>query len=421
VNKAEQEDEAPESPIPFPCSQSAYNPTGVYWNYEASPSAKARLQALLNRSSDEEDEPVRPPTPPENLTPALQLRLRPTLYREDEDRSPPPKFDPDKQLAILEDLRALKANMEAEKAEKAAAVAASKTAITSPPPRARRSGANHPSSSRSRKESLSADLFADDSADNSFLIHCTQAAEKAHFKPETASTQLSVATQLPETVPTQLPPPPQVVTKPQPTVDKVTKPQQTVGKPKQMHSAKSPAFDDDDEFDMLLSQMPDDPKTPKAPSRTAVTSVTAASWRRNHSSPEATTTSGALVANQGKVKLRHQTESSVASAFNKELAERRKREAIERRENKRRAAAAAAATAAEAAALPPKRHSASISSTSSTSIKSATVAVTRSMTTVIQPPQQAKMWSKEDNEKKRQEALRKRQMSQARKDMTKRK
>merc|ERR1712111_271306 len=91
VNKAEQEDEAPESPIPFPCSQSAYNPTGVYWNYEASPGAKARLQALLNRSSDEEDEPVRPPTPPENLTPALQLRLRPTLYREDEDRSPPPK------------------------------------------------------------------------------------------------------------------------------------------------------------------------------------------------------------------------------------------------------------------------------------------------------------------------------------------
>ena len=67
--------------------QSTYNPTGVYWNYEASPAAKARLQALLNRSSDEDDEPVRPPTPPENHTPAIKLRLRPTLYREADDEA----------------------------------------------------------------------------------------------------------------------------------------------------------------------------------------------------------------------------------------------------------------------------------------------------------------------------------------------
>ena len=83
--------------------------------------------------------------------------------------------------------------------------------------------------------------------------------------------------------------------------------------------------------------------TPKAKATAALAG--GAAWRRVHSSPEATTTSGALTANC-KMKLRHQTESSVTSGgFNKELAEKRKREAIQRRESRRAAAAAAAAAA----------------------------------------------------------------------------
>jgi len=397
-------DPAPESPIPYPCSQSTYNPTGVYWNYEASPAAKARLQALLNRSSDEDDEPVRPPTPPENHTPAIKLRLRPTLYREADDeatRSPPPKFDPDKQMEILEDLRALRDNIEAKKRG-----IQPTTTVSTPPPLPKPSATpsiHHPSSTHNSRRSSSGDLFADDSADNSFLIQCTQAAEKAHFRPPSRAEE-PVAPSRGEVLKTKV-------------AETSDKPQGTES------SAKvSPGgFDDDDEFDMLLSQMPDSElkaATPKA--KAAATALGGgAAWRRVHSSPEATTTSGALTANC-KMKLRHQTESSVTSGgFNKELAEKRKREAIQRRESRRAAAAAAAAAA------PPTQ----LSATTSTSVKSSTAKSASSVAPsapVIQPPPphpvgKPKVWSKEDNERKRQEALKKRQLSQARKDTTKRK
>ena len=274
-----------------------------------------------------------------------------------------PKID-NELLDDLEELRELWANVQANKAAKERLKKEPPPLVSTPPPPQQRK-------TPTRSTRTTADVFADDSADNSFLIQCTQAAETEHFKQPGS-----------------------------------------VGHQKK--SKESPAaaaalaeFDEDEEFDFMLSQMPmDSPKaaggvkggilkavTPKA------SAVTSASWRRAHSSPEAATTSRALV-NNCKLKQRHQTESSV-SGFNKLEAERRKMEAIERRESKKRAAAAAAAAAVTAA-----------------SKQSAPVE-----TTVVIPPTQkpGKVWSKEENERKRQEALRKRQQSQARKAISKRK
>jgi len=353
----------PESPIlPYPCSQA--NPTGVHWNYDASPASKARLEALLNQSDDEDD----PPTPDENVTPAFKLRLRPysSLRSPSSTKRPqPPKID-NELLDDLEELRELWANVQANKAAKERLKKEPPPLVSTPPPPQQRK-------TPTRSTRTTADVFADDSADNSFLIQCTQAAETEHFKQPGSVGH-----------------------------------QKTSKEPPAASAAAALAeFDEDEEFDFMLSQMPmDSPKaaggvkggiskavTPKA------SAVTSASWRRAHSSPEAATTSRALV-NNCKLKQRHQTESSV-SGFNKLEAERRKMEAIERRENKKRAAAAAAAAAVTAA-----------------SKQSAPVE-----TTVVIPPTQkpGKVWSKEENERKRQEALRKRQQSQARKAISKRK
>jgi len=324
----------PESPIlPYPFSQ--VNPTGVYWNYDGSPASKARLEALLNQSDDEDD----PPTPDENVTPAFKLKFRPS--KPDNQRPPPPKIDMEL-LEDLEDLRAMWARIQAKKG----APSAGEGPVVSTPPQAPKPPRH---SSRTADKT---DLFADDSADNSFLIQCTQAAETEHFK----------------------------------------QPPSKIGEnaSKAAAAAAVAEFEQDEEFDFMLSQMPmDSPKaaTPKA------SASTAASWRRAHSSPEAATTSASLAGS--RMKQRHQTESSVAG-FNKAEAERRRREAIERRESKKRAAATITSTAAAA---------------SKPSVE----------TEPSQKPPATRAWSKEENDRKRQEALRKRQQSQARKAVGKRK
>ena len=119
-------------------------------------------------------------------------------------------------------------------------------------------------------------FFDSSSVDNSFLIMCTQAAEKQHFKAE--------------------PPPPPTVAK---------------------KSTKAPPpttsdFDQDDDFDMLLSQMEATP-----PTNRTVSKLSESSWRRVHSSPEARTTSAGLLPTNCKVKQRHQTESSIKAPLSR--------------------------------------------------------------------------------------------------------
>ena len=256
------------------------------------------------------------------------------------------------------------ANVQANKAAKDKLKTEPPPLVSTPPPPQQRK-------TPTRLTRTTADMFADDSADNSFLIQCTQAAESDHFKQPGSVGHQKTSKEPPAA------------------------------------AAALAEFDEDEEFDLMLSQMPmDSPKaaagvkggiskavTPKA------SAVTSASWRRAHSSPEAATTSRALVYNC-KLKQRHQTESSV-SGFNKLEAERRKMEAIKRRENKKSAAAAAASAA----------------------VTTSSKQVAPVETTIVIPPTQkaGKVWSKEENERKRQEALRKRQQSQARKAISERK
>ena len=122
-------------------------------------------------------------------------------------------------------------------------------------------------------------FFDSSSVDNSFLIKCTQAAEQQHFKAE--------------------PPPPPTVTRKSTAVAAVPPP-------------TTSDFDQDDDFDMLLSQMEATPPTNRTVSKLSETN-----WRRVHSSPEARTTSAGLLPTHCKVKQRHQTESSIKAPLSR--------------------------------------------------------------------------------------------------------
>jgi len=317
TKKPSQDDsDEPESPI-MPCSQALHNPTGVYWNYEGSPGAKARLKEALNRTyGDEEEQRASPP--PESLTPAIKMKFRKNRKKKEE---PPPKFD-HCEFDYLADLQRLNDELNNQRNAKTQSKSVPfdkeisngplSSVISTPPDASGKrqtnsssistatASSNHnktPSGSKiqsSASRDMEGSFFDSSSVDNSFLIMCTQAAEKQHFKAE--------------------PPPPPTVAK------KSTK-------------APTPSttsdFDQDDDFDMLLSQMEATP-----PTNRTVSKLSESSWRRVHSSPEARTTSAGLLPTNCKVKQRHQTESSIKaplSSFNKEEAERKKREAIERR------------------------------------------------------------------------------------------
>ena len=255
----------------MPCTQAMANSdTGVFWNYEASPSAKAKLNRLLSADSDDED---RLPSP-KPVTPAVKLRMRAKA------RASPIKFDQEA-LDMLESMRDIYAKIQAH-------------AKPEVPP--------EPLVKESPKKGES---FADDSADNSFLIACTQAAEEEAFKkpPKTSKR-------------------PEVNNKKQVPIKPSNLPQKKLN--------KSTAFDDDDEFDMMLSQM----EVPKA--KTPVAKMKKqqkpdlSSWRRINSSPEATTTSGSLLPNH-PVKQRHQTVSGAKCS--KADIEKKRQEALKRRQN----------------------------------------------------------------------------------------
>jgi len=347
----------------------AYKPnpvTGVYWNYDASPSEREKLRVLMASESDNEDIQDSPRT---GLTPVNHLRIR--FRSKIREKSPPKMMDQEEAKEdLLDFFKDIHTNLQACNKTDDDDERPPESVVSTPP--CHQQQTPKPSQIPSKKD----DLFFNDSADDSFLIRCTQAAEEAFKRPikvpEFSSKDKGQCSSSPSgSVPTQV-----VPRDTQPKVIQQQPPKQVqstqIKKPTSSNDGKSssnkiqkvaappPAtpstgslFDDDDDFDFMLSQMEiptvqqkpdqnnmsDNTKSTSVVSKSVVSSnkpptnkiiqatknattlssannvpsrlvgTPGSSWRRNYSSPEATTTSGALLPSSAKngIKQRHQT------------------------------------------------------------------------------------------------------------------